>query len=79
MVKTKNIYEDVAFFIASIDAEKVISYKASFEDQKRYEFLVEKQREEGLTAQEKSDLDHLLVINKIIGLAKAKAFNILNK
>jgi len=50
MVKTKNIYDDVAFFIASIDAEKIISYKASFEDQKRFEFLVEKQRGVGLTA-----------------------------
>ena len=40
---------------------------------------MEKQREEGLIAQEKSDLNHSLVINRIIGLAKAKAFNILNK
>ncbi|NBC06885.1 MAG: hypothetical protein GVY26_06810 [Bacteroidetes bacterium] len=70
---TTSVYNDVASFIANLGPEKVLELKAGDEMQARLEFLIDKEKNEGLTAQEKDELDQCIVLERLIRLAKAKA------
>jgi len=78
MKSSQTIYDDVADFIASMDPSKVIAFQPTPNNQKRLDFLLDKQIESGLSHVEKEELDHYLVINRIIGLAKARALKLLS-
>ncbi len=78
MAKELSMYEDIANLIVGMDAAKILAFKSSESNQKRFYFLVEKQREEGLSEAEKSELERFLTMNRMIGLAKAKAYLVLN-
>ncbi len=78
MVST-SVYDEVADFIANMNPSNVIKFKPSADNQKRFDFLLEKHRETDLSTEEKSELEHLLILNRIIGLAKARALNLLAK
>lgn len=73
----KTVYDDVAEFIAGMDPKKVIEFKANKDNQKQLDDLLEKNARIGLNEKEKSDLDQYLMLNRIIGLAKARALCIL--
>ena len=73
MIQT--VYDEVATFMASMNPEKVIAFKPSKANQNRLDFLLDKQKEKGLSDSEISDLEHFLMLNRIIGLAKARAYN----
>jgi hypothetical protein len=77
MVQNLSIYDEVATFMASMNPAKVVAFKASEAHQARLDLLLDKQQEEGLTADEKSEIEHFLMLNRIIGLAKARAINLL--
>jgi hypothetical protein len=77
MIKDLSIYDEVASFIAAMNPEKVVAFKASPAHQKRLNALLDKQKEDGLTPDEKSEVEHYLMLNRIIGLAKARALNLL--
>lgn len=77
MVQNLGIYDEVATFMASMNPAKVVAFKASEAHQARLDLLLDKQQEEGLTADEKSEIEHYLMLNRIIGLAKARAINLL--
>ena len=77
MVAQLEIYDDLAEVIAGMAPDKVIALKASLERQQRLEFLLEKNREEGLSEKEKAELDKMLMVNRIIGLAKIRAKRLL--
>jgi hypothetical protein len=72
MVQT--VYDEVATFMASMNPEKVIAFKPSKANQNRLDFLLDKQKEDGLSDREKNELEHYLMLNRIIGLAKARAW-----
>jgi hypothetical protein len=74
---TFSVYDEVADFMASMNPAKVIAFKPSTTHQNRFDFLLDKQMETGLSSEEKSEMEHYLMLNRIIGLAKARAFNIL--
>jgi hypothetical protein len=76
MVQT--VYDEVATFMASMNPEKVIAFKPSKANQNRLDFLLDKQNENGLSDAEKNELEHYLMLNRIIGLAKARALNLLS-
>lgn len=73
---TKTVYDEVADFIAGMNPNKVIEFKASTTNQLRFDYLLEKNAEKGLSAEEKVEMDHYLVLNRIIGLAKARALTL---
>ena len=73
MVAQISIYDELSGFIASMNPNKVIAFKPSKASQDRLDFLLDKQREMPLTTEEKSELEHYLIINRILGLAKALA------
>jgi hypothetical protein len=77
MIHNISVYDEVASFMASMNPEKVIAFKPSSTSQERLDFLLDKQKEIALTPEEKSEIEHYLIINRIVGLAKARALNLL--
>ncbi len=76
MIQT--VYDEVAEFMASMNPEKVIAFKPSKANQNRLDFLLDKQTETRLSDKEKSELEHYLILNRIVGLAKARALNLVS-
>jgi DNA replicative helicase MCM subunit Mcm2 (Cdc46/Mcm family) len=71
MVQT--VYDQVADFIAELNPTKVLELKASEEMRLRLTFLLEKEQETELIRSEKYELDHYLVLERLIRLSKAHA------
>lgn len=67
----RSIYDEIAGFMAGMDPKKVIAFKPSEANQNRLDALLDKQQEAGLTPEERSELEHYLIVNRIISLAKA--------
>ena len=68
-----SVYDSVADFIASMNPEKVLGLRADPDMQSRLEKLIEKEKTTGLSAEEKEELDHYIVLERLIRLAKARA------
>ena len=66
-------YEQLANLLANINPEKLIALKASKDMQERYLVLAEKHKNNMISPQEKDELDHFIVLERIIRLAKVKA------
>jgi hypothetical protein len=77
MIAATSIYDEVSSFIASMNPKKVVTFRPSDIQQQRLDTLLYQQRESGLTNDEKTELEHYLIINRIIGLAKARAIKLL--
>ncbi len=77
MVSESSVLNEISNFIAGMNPEKVINFKASDSSQNRLDFLLSKQKNEALDINEKSELEHYLIINRIVGLAKARALKML--
>lgn len=77
MVSESSVLNEISNFIAGMNPEKVINFKASDSSQNRLDFLLSKQKNETLDINEKSELEHYLIINRIVGLAKARALKML--
>ncbi len=73
-------YEEVIDFIASgTNPEKVIAYRLSTATQSRVSHLIYKEKTSTLTPSEKSELDSFISLEHLMRLAKARAYQILNK
>lgn len=70
---SQKVYDDVAEFIASMNPAKTLELKASKEAQERLQNLIEQEKESGLNAEEKDELDHYLILERLIRLSKAHA------
>ena len=69
-------YEEVVEFIAAGSSpQNVIAFRPSEKTKRRVFDLIEREREEGLSADEKSELDHYLQMEHLMRLAKAKGEN----
>ncbi|HNM24948.1 MAG TPA: hypothetical protein PKL15_05935 [Saprospiraceae bacterium] len=73
------LYEEMAEILAQMDPEKVLRLKASPARSRRLEALLEKNREKGLNEDEIAELDRMLMLNRMIGLAKMRAKQVLNE
>ncbi|MBK8880534.1 MAG: hypothetical protein IPN74_19095 [Haliscomenobacter sp.] len=67
------VYDHIADFIASMDPQKVLELKAPPSISIRLEDLIDKEKEGNLTLEEKDELDHYVVLERLIRLAKAHA------
>jgi hypothetical protein len=76
-MKQTSIFDEFSGFIAGMNPEKVIAFKASPAHQHRLDSLLEKQRDTTLTAEERSEVEQYLMLNRIVGLAKARAIHML--
>lgn len=67
-------YDSVADFLASMNPARILELHAPEAMQQRLEELLEKEKETGLTKEEKDELDHYIVLERLIRLAKANAY-----
>ena len=73
-----SIYDEIAAFVASLSAEKVLAYHVPDQMKHRLTELLEKQQVEELSEIERREVEHHLFINNIISLAKARARRMLS-
>ncbi|MBK9018247.1 MAG: hypothetical protein IPM82_31695 [Saprospiraceae bacterium] len=59
--------------MAKLDPAKVLEFHAPQTMQKRVDELLTKKQEKGLTKNEQEELDHYLILEHIVRLAKSRA------
>jgi hypothetical protein len=67
------VYDQIAELIARLDPITVLGLKANDAMQERLETLIDKSRESELSRQEKDELDHYIVLERLMRLAKIRA------
>lgn len=78
-VKTTKVYDEIIDFIAAgTTPQSVIDFKLSEAAKERLSDLIYRHTNEGLTQEEKSELDKYLVLEHIMRLAKARAYKYIN-
>lgn len=74
-MSTVRAYEEIIEFIAAgTSPNSVIAYQPSQRAKDRVADLISREKIDGLTPDEKTDLDHYLQIEHIMRLAKARAY-----
>ena len=68
-----SVYDEIAELLAELAPAKILALKASSEMQKRLELLIEKSKEDQLTVREKDELDHYIVLERLVRLAKIRS------
>lgn len=68
-----SVYDQVADLLATLDPAKVLAMKASGEMQQRFENLAEQSANGQLSKQDKDELDHYIVLERLMRLAKIRA------
>lgn len=78
-VKNTRVYDEIIEFIAAgTTPQSVIDFKLSDAAQERVADLVYQAKTEGLTGDEKKELDHFLTLEHIMTLIKARAYHYIN-
>ena len=73
-------YFEIIHFIASgATPEAIAHFHPSSEAQQRVCSLIEQEEENGLSPEEKAELDHFIELEHILRMAKAKARQILSR
>jgi hypothetical protein len=73
-MNTVRAYEEIVDFIAAgTTPQNVVAFHPSEAAQHRVADLLEREKEGGLSAAEKSELDHYLQLEHLMRLAKARA------
>jgi hypothetical protein len=73
-----SVYDELAYFLASLSPKKVLAFKISAKAQERVSFLIAKNKETGLSTAENAEMERFMVLDHIVQLAKAKALQKLN-
>ncbi len=69
-VKNYKASEEVANFIAMINPAKVLAFRPSEETRKRVSDLIECEKNEGISAEEKRELDYYMHLEHLMRMAK---------
>lgn len=69
--------EIIDFIAAGTTPQAVIDFRPSAEAQQRVAELIGREKEDGLSPDEKSELDHFMDLEHILRMAKARARQIL--
>lgn len=69
-------FDEITDLLVSVSPEKLVNYRASDSLQQRYDELAEKGKDGLLSDVEKEELDSILLINRILYLAKIKAIRL---
>lgn len=68
------VFDELADLLASMDPDKVLAFRTSEKSQLRLEALLEKSKEsKGLSKTETAEMDQFMLLEHIVGLAKARA------
>lgn len=68
-----NAYDEIADMLSEAEPSRLMNLKASAEMQRRLEVLIEKSKNGDLSKAEKDELDHYIVLERLIRLAKIRA------
>lgn len=71
-------FDELADFISELNPAKILALKPSDAVQKRLDYLLDKNKEDGLKADEKHELERYLTLEHLIALAKIRARKRLN-
>ena len=73
-MSTNRAYEEVVDFIAAgVSPGNIVAFQPSEDAKQRVSFLIEREKSDALTAEEKSELDHYMQLEHLMRLAKARA------
>ncbi len=72
MVATR-VFDEIVDFIAGQNPREVVQFHLSEKAQQRLEWLLEKEKNADLTAEETSELEYYLVLEHLMRMAKARA------
>jgi hypothetical protein len=78
MVPKSSVFDEISTFIAGMNPEKVVDFKPSVAHQQRLDWLLTKQKDTLLSPEEKSEVEQYLMLNRLVGLAKARALQMLH-
>lgn len=67
-----SVFDQIADLIARLDPIQVSALRATPEMQERLELLIEKSKEKELNSKEKDELDHFIVLERLVRLAKIR-------
>lgn len=67
------VYDQIAEMLARLEPAKIMALRATDEMQSRLELLIEKSKEGELLKREKDELDHYIVLERLMRLAKIRA------
>jgi hypothetical protein len=70
-------FEIIDFIATGTTPEAVVHFRPSPQAQRRLAELVDREKESGLSAEEKAELDHFMELEHILRMAKARARQIL--
>lgn len=73
-----SVYDQIAELIATLPPAKILALRPPQEVVNRFEILVEKSKNDQLDATEKDELDHFVVLERLIRLAKIRAQGFVN-
>ncbi len=72
-------FEIIDFIAAGTTPEAVAHFEPSPDAQHRVGELIEREKEHGLSPEEKAELDHFMELEHILRMAKARARQILSR
>lgn len=73
MTTIYSIYNQLAEIIAHAEPKKVLEMRASDDVQQRFNFLLEKSKNEEISRQERDELSRFVVVERLLRLAKVRA------
>ncbi len=73
LVEYNSVFDELAFFLASLSPRRVLAYKVSEKSQSRVNQLLKKNKTTGLTEEENEEMERYMTVEHIVRLAKAKA------
>ena len=73
-------YEEIINFLAAgITSQSLIEFQASETVKERVADLISREKNEGISSEEKSELDHYLILEHLLRLAKARAYDFIKE
>jgi hypothetical protein len=78
VVEYNSVYDELAYFLASLSPRKVLQYKASPKAQERVNVLLEKNKNGALSDEENAEMERYMTLEHIIRLAKSQSLQKLN-
>ena len=79
VLEYNSVYDELAYFLASLSPRRVLAYKASPKAQTRVNELLERNKTVGLTSEENAEMDRYMTVEHIVRLAKAQALHKISK
>ena len=71
--------EAIEFLAGGMTAEELVAFRPSEGASERFEWLIRKEKSEGLLPDEREELDRVMEIERVLSLAKARARARLNR